>query len=716
MIESEHETEHYDPGDSQHYESSTYQSPYSDLEMTQLQLRPPIHSMQVQVGATNTETDARTRAELPTASSAQTTPGSPAPRSTPGPNPSASAPPPPHVPAPRLTLTHGPPPSVAPLTPAEQATRGPNSPPPLAPPSPTFAGATSDTNPNEYQNPRKNMHEQPDVDKRVRAMSTHEYDVLKYEPVPPVSERGAVVPPLAKAPPPAPPQEQQPKPKPRQHAPQSGPGLQAGASAGPNCPKNEEPAHVPAPETPATKVEAQHPKAPCSPLLQLPPGRVSTGHENSSRASGGSSQSAQPPIPTQPNELSKSNFCTPEQPNPNKYAKESQLPATKESAVGSMGELKYVYYNDRAPRQEYANDEIATHSAGPVVKGSESHGESTAEKKPTAASPGIAYQNTNAVDDATYEEAASNESGSTDEGNKNKSKEKSAKAKVSAVAKPAANAKRLQELEKLPQKAVARYIDSKRLPPRQSGELPELCKNVVQEMLAGVKNEHKLPVVQIAVTENAFSAVQTCDAKKRDDRNKKKQPLNAAEPGSGSGVRGVSREFPLDYISNWLIHSDEKRVVVIITMEGAATRYAASYLHAYFLGTDFDARRISHAIKIAFQKRSPPQPQPQPAANSNACLPVNYHSPIPASQSHAALEPNLPSICCATPPAAGGALFSPRNELPLSPALHAVNPLLAHNKLLIAGPAATSGAEKSPTSNKSPSQSQSQSQSKPASR
>ena len=635
IIESENEPE------PEHYEtiehSSTDRSSYSVLEMTQRQLSPPLrsgHTSSNPVGVTNAATDAQTGAELPTASSAQTTPGSPAPRSTPGPKPQAPAPvlPSPNVPAPRPT--HGSPPSVAPLTHAEQATRGAISPLPLAPPPPE-SGATSNTHPKENskenQNPKENMHEHPDADKRASATSTHEYDLLSYEAEPPVSERGVAVQPT-KPPPPVPPQEQQlPKPKPRKHAPQSGPGLQTGTSADPNCPKNEESAHVPSQETPAGIVEAQHPKAPCGPLL--PPEKVSSGHENSSGASGGSSQSAQSPIATHPIELNKSNFCTPEQSHLNAYTKESRLPENKESAVGSKAESKNVHLNARAfsSGQEYAQvpvyeyDEIATHFEQPVVGGSESSGESAAAKK-VAASMGIANKNSNAVNETEYEDMACNESGSTDEEKpKNKFIAHSGKSKekVDADAKQAANAKRLLEYEKLPQEAIGRYIGSKRLPPRQSGELLELCTNVVREMLAGVKREHKLPVVRIAVTENAFKAVQTSDAKKRDKHNKKKHVLNATEPDFGSDAGGVSREFPLDYISNWQLHSEEKRVLFIITMESAATRYAASDLHAYFLDTDIDARRISHAIRIAFRKRSAPQQQPQPIANTNACQPVS---------------------------------------------------------------------------------------------
>ena len=170
------------------------------------------------------------------------------------------------------------------------------------------------------------------------------------------------------------------------------------------------------------------------------------------------------------------------------------------------------------------------------------------------------------------------------------------------------------ESERLPVRSLAKYVGTRRLPPRQPGEAGVVASWVVRELVAAnSENPAALPTVQLSVSERGVEAISAASSKQQAEKGATANVLHnpviycTGEIGLASSelntsAAATSRVFPIDKLSHVLQDQTYQRIVAIITIESAETRYSASDCHVYLMPNDFEARRVTHAVNVAFKQ------------------------------------------------------------------------------------------------------------------
>lgn len=148
--------------------------------------------------------------------------------------------------------------------------------------------------------------------------------------------------------------------------------------------------------------------------------------------------------------------------------------------------------------------------------------------------------------------------------------------------------------------AHAKFMGFRRLPPRQPGKAMAVTHAVIKE-LVDRQNQLTLTSVLLALSEHVFEATAIVDVEGNQQSvrlHHQKQKVRGSVP-TASGANFI---VSLHQVSHVLVDSEFTRVVAIISVERAATRYTTSDCHLYLFSSSSEARSFSKAFGAAFSQ------------------------------------------------------------------------------------------------------------------
>ena len=173
--------------------------------------------------------------------------------------------------------------------------------------------------------------------------------------------------------------------------------------------------------------------------------------------------------------------------------------------------------------------------------------------------------------------------------------------------------------------ALARYLGSRRLPPRKPGQAVTVTHTVVEKMMLEGHRPDKLPSVLLTVSEFSFEATETSEMGLSQSATRQMGLLDTGRVLWASEANVV---LSLLQVSHVLVDQVYTRVLALISAESAATRYSTSHCHLYLFPSSKEAKSFSQNVGIAFSKlaanvASPPAtpylaPAPLPNTSSSS--------------------------------------------------------------------------------------------------
>ena len=202
---------------------------------------------------------------------------------------------------------------------------------------------------------------------------------------------------------------------------------------------------------------------------------------------------------------------------------------------------------------------------------------------------------------------------------------------------------------------LARYLGSRRLPPRQPGQTVVVTRAVVEELMIAGRRQDSLPSVLLTVSEFVFEATDISEVGLNATLQKTHRDTGRVPSASEANV-----VLPLLQVSHVLVDQVYTRVLVLISAESAATLYSTSHCHLYLFPSAHEAKRFSQDVGTAFSKltshvvSSPvtPSPAPSPRLIASSSSTRNTSkvghsvgtSPISLLHAYTNLPPHLPSV------------------------------------------------------------------------